>query len=127
MVREGSTLAVLALASALLASFIVPLGSGAVAAKSDKLVIDAVAAPAGLSMAAQPEIGSSVVEGFASLSAGMAAAIILPRRDASTTRIEKAVPVLRDGRRGRVPVGCERVISGLVRSAAASEIASCVT
>lgn len=109
MVREGSTLACLAVASAFLASLVAPLGSEAAAvdrAKPDAEVAIEIVVPL-------------PPEGY--VLAGLEEAFV--RRQAFPSRVAPPPPVVR----ARVPVGCERVISGLVRSAAASQIASCLT
>lgn len=114
MVRESSTLACLALTSAVLASFVVPIGSEAAAVSRDTSTRER----SGFDLVLPTPPDVAVVTG---LSAGIQGGV--RPVEAVPARVESPRPAVRI----RVPVGCDRIISGLVRSAAASQIGSCVT
>ncbi|WP_375461257.1 hypothetical protein [uncultured Enterovirga sp.] len=115
MVRDRSSLAVIALASAGLAYIVAPSGLGAAAKEAGSggpVVATTIETPRQMTLTAT---------GSASGNKGAAepSAPVLIRHAA------RIAP--KDTKRVKVPVGCERVISGLVRSAMASQIARCVT
>ncbi|MDB5590272.1 MAG: hypothetical protein JWR86_797 [Enterovirga sp.] len=116
MVRDVSTLSCLALTAAALAHLAVPLPGAADPAKS----FFAASARAEPTTPAAEAVAPLGVIPLGPLHAA-ARAPARPAADVPAAPTHRALP------RVRVPVGCERVVSGLVRSAAAQQIARCVT
>lgn len=106
MASQSTTIAVIALASAILAAFV-----------------------PGVSDASSPVVGPVAVAGGGDHSgqgAGVAEAGIATMAVAARPNVADAKPVS-DQRSRRIPIGCERTVSPLVRSAYATQVARCVT